>query len=818
MGAVSFERDGKTEARMQTMENGNGIIDVKSWAAGEAGGADGETGAGSASAAYGATSTKRDKGAGNGHGAKTVPGAMHFPMWKRVGAGVLAAVLVGGCVPLTAFAAQYQASQSSTVASSSSDSGASTQQGSGQDGSQNGQPPAMPGSNASGSSDGQAQGQGGTPPEKPDGDTSGPQDGQTQGENGQPPAMPDGSSQQGGDGQQGGGPGGQMPGGGGANTQSFDYAGSYSGVLTADGEEKSSTGESIESTTADQNAALAQNGGSLSISGDTITKSGDSTSSQDNVNFYGTNAGILAVGEGSAAYVDGTSLTTDAAGSNGIFSTDNATVYVNDTDITTKSAQGNSRGLDATYGGTIVGNKLSISTAGGHSASIATDRGGGSISVSDSTLATAGSGSPLLYSTGDIEVDGVSGTASGSQIAGMEGKNSIYIEDSQLSSTNNAISGSDPVKNGVIIYQSTSGDADTSTGDAARFEALRSTLSTTIDSGSMFYFTNTSANVVVSESTLDFDSSKVNLIQAEGNDANSWGSAGSNGATVNFTLKKQDAAGNATADDISTATIYLLDGSTWSGAASITENSAANKTTSDAPLTINVGSDSTWTVTGDSTVTNLNVQAGGKVVDENGKSVTIVAGGTTVVQGESSVTVTVTGSYGTDFETGDANEIQGASIERAAFDTRYGTSTEFSVISQVDASSASGSSQSSGSAGAQEGSESGQQNFFEWVREFVERLFGGGQDSSQQQTSQGSQGSQDASQSGNAPQQGQQPPQAPGQQGAGGQGGQQPGQSGQQQQGQGQSQEQGQGQNQEQGQGQSQQQTGGQSTQAQTQA
>ncbi len=785
------------------MKNEREIVDVRSWAAGEADGMDGEAGARDASAAAGASGAAQGGASGNGHAAKTAGGATHLPMWKRVGAGVLAAVLVGGCVPLTAFAAQYQAGQSTTVASSSADSGQSAQSGNGQDGSQNaqnGQPPAMPG----GSQDGQAQnGENGQPPEKPDGDTSGGQDGQAQGQDGQPPAMPDGSSQQGGDGQ-----GGQMPGGGGANTQSFDYSGSYSGVLTADGEEKSSTGETIESTTADQNAALAQNGGSLSISGDTITKSGDSTSSQDNVNFYGTNAGILAVGEKSAAYVDGTSLTTDAAGANGIFSTDNATVYVNDTDITTKSTQGNSRGLDATYGGTIVGNKLNISTAGDHSASIATDRGGGSISVANSILATAGSGSPLLYSTGDIEVDGVSGTASGSQIAGMEGKNSIYIEDSQLASTNNAISGSDPVKNGVIIYQSTSGDADTSTGDAARFEALRSTLSTTIDSGSMFYFTNTSANVVLSESTLDFDSSKVNLIQAEGNDANSWGSAGSNGATVNFTLKNQSAAGNATADDISSATIYLLDGSVWSGAASITENSAANKSTSAAPLTVNVGSDSTWTVTGDSTVTNLNVKSGGKVVDASGKSVTIVAGGTTVVQGDSSVTVTVTGSYGTDFETSDANEIQGASIDRAAFDTRYGTSTEFSVISQAssDSSSSTGSSQGSSSAGTEgESSNGGQQNFFDWVREFVGRLFGGGQDSSQQQGSQqGAQGSQGGSQDGQAQGQGGQPPAMPdgsSQQGGDGQGGQQPPQ----------------GQDGQQGQSSSQQQSSGQATQAQGQ-
>ncbi len=766
------------------MKSGNEMIDVRSWKTG-AGAADGEARGGAADTA-GAPAVQGASGAhGNGHAKKTVPGAAHSTMWKRVGAGVLAAVLVGGCVPLTAFAAHYQASQN-TASVASQASGQSAQQG-GQDGqdNQNGQQ-GQQGQNGQPGADGQQPdvqppaGSDGQPPEKPDGEQDGSQGGPAQGENGQPPALPDGSTQQGGDAQQGGqqggdrqqgGPGGQMPGGGaggGANTQSFDYTGSYSGVLTADGEEKSSSGETVESTSADQNAALAQNGGTLSISGDTIAKSGDSTSSQDNVNFYGTNAGILAVGESSAAYIDATKLTTDAAGANGIFATDNATVYANDVDITTKSTKGNSRGLDATYGGTIVGNKLSISTAGDHSASIATDRGGGSISVAGSTLATAGLGSPLLYSTGDIEVDGVSGTASGSQIAGMEGKNSIYIEDSQLSSTNNAISGSDPVKNGVIIYQSTSGDADTSTGDAARFEALRSTLATTIDSGSMFYFTNTSANVVLSESTLDFDSSKVNLVQAEGNDANNWGQAGSNGATVNFTLKKQSASGNATADDISSATIYLLDGSTWSGAASITENPSANKKASEAPLTVNVGSDSTWTVAGDSTVTNLNVQDGGKVVDANGKSVTIVAGGTTVVQGESSVTVTVTGAYGTDFETGDANEIQGASIDRSAFDARYGTSTEFSVVSETKAST--GAQAGSDAAGAGDGT---QQNFFEWVREFVERLFGmegESGDSSQQQTGQPAQGTQGGSQQpgrGQGQQQGQQPPQDLQQQGQG---------------------------------------------------
>ena len=115
---------------------------------------------------------------------------------------------------------------------------------------------------------------------------------------------------------------------------------------------------------------------------------------------------------------------------------------------------------------------MNISTEGNHSAATATDRGGGYISITNSKLKTAGSGSPIVYSTGDIELDAVKGTATGSQIAGIEGKNRILVYNSSLTSTNDAISGSDPIKNGVIIYQSTSGDAETVSSQLGDFEAV----------------------------------------------------------------------------------------------------------------------------------------------------------------------------------------------------------------------------------------------------------------------------------------------------------------------------------------------------------
>ena len=473
------------------------------------------------------------------------------------------------------------------------------------------------------------------------------------------------------------GPGGMNGTIGGANTMQYDYSGSYSATLTADGSDETSDGEDINASDTDANVALARNGGTLTVSNGTLAKTGDG-SNDDNCNFYGTNAIALVVGDGSTAIIDGSELTADSTGSNGVFATDSGTALVNDTTITTTAD--NSRGLDATYGGTILASAVTADTSGDHSATAATDRGGGAVSITDSTLTTAGSGSPLLYSTGDIQASGVTGTASGSQIAGMEGLNTILINDSTLESTNTGTTGSDPIANGVIIYQSTSGDAEAATGEHATFQAKDSTLTSAIGSGSMFYVTNTTADVVLSSTALDFDTSAATLLQASGNDANGWGQAGSNGAAVNFTGRDQTLAGDVVADTISTVNLYLLDGTTWTGAASITDNaSAASGSTSDAPITVNVDGTSTWIVTDDTTISALNVADGGSVVDADGDTVTIIADGGTVVKGTGDVTVTVTGGYTTTVDETDDTQLSDDIVDRSAFDEQFGTSTAWSM-------------------------------------------------------------------------------------------------------------------------------------------
>ena len=489
----------------------------------------------------------------------------------------------------------------------------------------------------------------GTPPEKPDGDNG---------------SAPSGEAPVGGF-------------GGGANTQSFDYSGTYAGALVADGEEVTSDGENISTETSDENAALAENGGVLTITNGTLSKSG-SDDDGDRCNFYGVNSILLSVGEDSKAYVADTSLTADSTGSNAIFATDSGTVYANQVKINTSAD--NARGLDATYGGTIVANLMEIETLGDHCAAIATDRGGGSISTTNSTLTTGGSGSPLLYSTGDIQVSNVTGTASGSQIAGMEGLNTILIYNSTLESTITEATASDPVANGVIIYQSTSGDAETTTGERATFNAVNSSLSSSITSGSMFYVTNTTANIVLKDTELSFDSENVNLLQIEGNDANNWGTAGANGGTVTMSAYGEILSGDISVDTISALDLYLLDNTSYTGAMTITEN-AVNTNATETPITVNLSSDSAWVLTADTTISALHMEDGATLVDADGKQVSIVVDGSEAVSGDSDLTLTVTGTYDNEVTTNENNEVSDDYIDRSDFDSYYGTETGFTTLS-----------------------------------------------------------------------------------------------------------------------------------------
>lgn len=371
-----------------------------------------------------------------------------------------------------------------------------------------------------------------------------------------------------------------QPGPGNSGSEAGDSADiSLTGAKTIDGEKATSSDESFSSAEDDENTILVENYGKLQLAGASLSKSGD-TSSEDYSNFYGQNA-VLAVTSGSSAELTNVDITSSGEGSNAIFATGkNTSVLVDTAKIQTK---GNSaRGLDATYGAGITASNVDISTEGAHCAALATDRGEGTIDVTSASLSTQGEGSPCIYSTGKITVRDSSGTASGAQTLVVEGKNSVDLTSCKLKGSGD---------NGLMLYQSTSGDAQAGT---AVLSATDSRLTTT-SGGPMIYVTNTDAQITLTNTRLKFPGAT--LIAAAGNETNNWGIPGQNGGNLTLTGIQQKLNGNVSCDAISTVSLTLSEDSVFTGAI---DPEHTGKTTS-----IQLDDSSTWNVTEDSYVSFL---------------------------------------------------------------------------------------------------------------------------------------------------------------------------------------------------------------------
>lgn len=351
--------------------------------------------------------------------------------------------------------------------------------------------------------------------------------------------------------------------------------------------------QDITADKADENAVLAEQGASVNLQGIRLFKTGDTTS-EEGSNFNGQNAIVLV--SNSTASISDSAITSDAEGANAVFATGkNAAVTVKNITINTKG--NSSRGLDATYGGTIHGDNVNITTEGAHCAALATDRGEGNVYAESSTLSTSGEGSPIIYSTGNIVLTKSSGVATVSEIACVEGKNSIFVEDSTLTGYK---------KHGVMLYQSFSGDAGTGT---ASFTAKNSTLRNYSD-GAMFYVTNTKAVASLTNTILESPNNK-NLIEVT---SDRWGTEGSNGGDFEFTAAKQTLSGDVVANKISTVSVSLTDGSTWSGAMNPEHTAKLAGLSLDASSVWNVSGDSYVSALTDSDTTLSNIRSNGHTI------------------------------------------------------------------------------------------------------------------------------------------------------------------------------------------------------------
>jgi hypothetical protein len=348
-------------------------------------------------------------------------------------------------------------------------------------------------------------------------------------------------------------------------------------------------------------------GGTLTMNNCTLTKTGDG-SSGDNSSFYGNNSSIYAGSASSSGYssttsasgvtlnISGGSVTSSSQGANGVFATNGATINVSD--LTIDNSKSVSRGLHATYGGIINATNCTITTREATSSTIATDRGGGTVTVTGGTATAKGSRSAVLYSTGTITATNLTGVSEKGEIADVEGDNGVII--------NNCTMTSGSSERGLMMLQSGSGDAE---GSNAYINVTSSSLTTTDSSAPLCEVpTLNTGTLTLTDVTLSVASGVLMYVDYN----TQWSTYGGYGhLKLATTQKSWTYEGKADADSYSNLTVNVGTNVTWNGAVD-TDNNAKT-----AAVTVESGA--VWNLTANSYVSTLTNNG---TINKNGYTLT----------------------------------------------------------------------------------------------------------------------------------------------------------------------------------------------------
>lgn len=218
-------------------------------------------------------------------------------------------------------------------------------------------------------------------------------------------------------------------------------------------------------------------------------------------------------------------------------------------------------------------------------------------------------------STGDDEnalrVDGAAVTLDGITVDKQSGATSntengdFYGMNAALLATNGATV---TIKNATVTSSAQNGNGVFSYGSGTTVTISDSTITTTAD------------NSGVTLKNLDSDSAFLRVV---GNSAShGWGTAGSNGAQVEFTADSQTIDGDIVVDTISTLDFSLTNGSVLNGTINIVDNEEGGSAVSDNAV-VTIDSGSTWNLTGNCTITSLTNNG---TINFNGYTITLADG------------------------------------------------------------------------------------------------------------------------------------------------------------------------------------------------
>lgn len=360
-----------------------------------------------------------------------------------------------------------------------------------------------------------------------------------------------------------------------ANASPIPAASSSSALPTTAAYYVSGTTTTFASTTltatgTNEGVIIVKETGVAYVNDCTLIKTGDSTDDSES-SFTDLNAAVGVETYGTI-YITDSNITTSGGSANAVHTyEDGTTVHLTNVYI---HAEGDGSHGIYTGGGTIYGEDLEIYTYGGHGSAIATDSGGGLIVVEDSSVYTYGALSALVYSTGNITVTSLTGTADIAPAACIDGSNSFTMKDPAITSgTQN---------NGVFQIVSTASSSNTDS--TAYAYVTGGSVAETNGTYGLIFVANIQAYVYLTDVDVTIESGILANITA----TSDWGTSGSNGGIAYIYLEDLTVEGDIYVDDYSEVYVYLI-GSTWTG--------AINPLDSSGTYSVSLDSSSTWTET-----------------------------------------------------------------------------------------------------------------------------------------------------------------------------------------------------------------------------
>ncbi len=357
----------------------------------------------------------------------------------------------------------------------------------------------------------------------------------------------------------------------------YDTSAQYDAAILSDGD--TVLGGTYTAEGDDESVLEASGTVQANVTGAVLQKLGGSASSADASSFRGVNAGVRVYGNAELQLTDCEILST-ASNATGVFAYEDGIIYMDK--CTVNVTGGGAGGVQVAGGGTLIGSNLTVTSAS--KAAIRSDRGGGTMILDGGSYTSTGSnGCPAIYSTADITVRNAECVSENSRAVIIEGKNSVTLENCTLVGKDQSTK-EGSIKANVLLYQSASGDASEGTSVFSMTGG-----SMTCGSGAMFYCTNTSSKVYLTDADLVLSEDGTLLTVSAGR----WGKDGRNGGKCEFYATNQTLEGDIIADSISSLSLDLKS-SHYTGAIHGVGS-----------VSVTMDADSTWELTGDSSISSL---------------------------------------------------------------------------------------------------------------------------------------------------------------------------------------------------------------------